>query len=429
MHDAVNFVAVDLGASSGRLMVGHWDGRRFSLDELHRFPNSGVSLHGSLYWDALRIWSEIQNGLIKFRARFPGPPAGIAVDAWGVDFALLDGRGRLLDNPSHYRDPRTNGIPQRLFQRIPEADLFAATGVQSFQYNTLFQLYSMVLARRPQARIRRNPPDGPRSLQLLPRRREGRRVHRSLHRRNGQPRRARLAPRSAPRALHSRSHSASRRRPRHRPLRCRPRSPRPLRLQQDLPRHRRRLARYSQRRRLHPQPRRAQRIHQQRHLEPHGRRARRARRHPARPPVALHQRGRLRQLHAPPAQSHRPLAPAGVPPPVGERGPRLHLGRPHRRRRRGPALPLAHPSRCPRISRARGHAPGHSLLLPIHRPARARIRRRLRALLLRGPQPLLLVHARCPALPHRPRHSHPPRSRRRLLESISLPDDSRRLRM
>jgi rhamnulokinase len=144
-----DFVAVDLGASSGRLMVGHWDGRRFSLDELHRFPNGGVNLHGSIYWDALRIWSEIQNGLMKFRARFTDPPAGIAVDAWGVDFALLDRRGRLLDNPSHYRDPRTNGIPQRLFQRIPEADLFAATGVQSFQFNTLFQLYSMVLAEDP----------------------------------------------------------------------------------------------------------------------------------------------------------------------------------------------------------------------------------------------------------------------------------------
>lgn len=144
-----HFVAVDLGASSGRLVVGHWDGRRFSLDELHRFPNSGVSLRGSLYWDALRIWSEIQTGLIKFRARFPGPPAGIAVDAWGVDFALLDGRGRLLDNPSHYRDPRTNGIPPRLFQRIPEADLYASNGVQTMQLNTLFQLYSMVLAGDP----------------------------------------------------------------------------------------------------------------------------------------------------------------------------------------------------------------------------------------------------------------------------------------
>ena len=144
-----DFVAVDLGASSGRLMVGHWDGRRFSLDELHRFPNGGVNLHGCIYWDALRIWSEIQNGLTKYRSRFADPPAGIAVDAWGVDFALLDSRGRLLDNPSHYRDPRTNGIPQRLFQRIPEADLFTATGVQSFQFNTLFQLYSMVLAEDP----------------------------------------------------------------------------------------------------------------------------------------------------------------------------------------------------------------------------------------------------------------------------------------
>jgi rhamnulokinase len=144
-----HFVAVDLGASSGRLVVGHWDGRRFSLDELHRFPNGGVNLRGSIYWDALRIWSEIQAGLVKYRARFADPPAGIAVDAWGVDFALLDSRGRLLDNPSHYRDPRTNGIPQRLFQRIPEADLYVSNGVQTMQLNTLFQLYSLVLAADP----------------------------------------------------------------------------------------------------------------------------------------------------------------------------------------------------------------------------------------------------------------------------------------
>jgi rhamnulokinase len=141
-----HFVAVDLGAASGRLMVGHWDGRRFTLDELHRFPNGGVNLHGSIYWDAPRLWSEVQTGLTKVRSRFADPPAGIAVDAWGVDFALLDRCGRLLDNPSHYRDPRTNGIPARLFQRVPEADLYAATGVQTHQFNTLFQLYSMVLA-------------------------------------------------------------------------------------------------------------------------------------------------------------------------------------------------------------------------------------------------------------------------------------------
>lgn len=149
MPDAMNFVAVDLGASSGRLMVGYWDGRRFSLDELHRFPNAGVAVHGSLYWDVLRLWSEIQTGLSQYRARFTDPPAGIAVDAWGVDFALLDGRGCLRDNPSHYRDSRTHGIPQRLFERVSEADLYDATGVQPFPYNTLFQLYSMALAGDP----------------------------------------------------------------------------------------------------------------------------------------------------------------------------------------------------------------------------------------------------------------------------------------
>ncbi len=145
----MNFVAVDLGASSGRLMVGQWDGRRFALDELHRFSNGGVGVHGSLYWDALRIWSEIQDGLMQYRARFGDSPAGIAIDAWGVDFALLDRRGRLLGNPSHYRDPRTNGVAKRAFEQVSEAVLFAANGVQTMSINTLFQLYSMVLSDDP----------------------------------------------------------------------------------------------------------------------------------------------------------------------------------------------------------------------------------------------------------------------------------------
>ena len=142
MQDAMKFVAVDLGASSGRLMVGAWDGRRFVLEELHRFANGGVSVRGSVDWDALRLWSEIQNGLMKYKARF-GDPAGIAVDAWGVDFGLLDKRGRMLGNPSCYRDPRTNGVPEKVFARVSEAEIFAATGVQTMQINTLFQLASM----------------------------------------------------------------------------------------------------------------------------------------------------------------------------------------------------------------------------------------------------------------------------------------------
>jgi rhamnulokinase len=149
MRDAMKFVAVDLGASSGRLMVATWDGRRFALEELHRFANGGVSVRGSVDWDALRLWSEIQNGLMKYKAKFEDAPAGIAVDAWGVDFGLLDKRGRMLGNPTCYRDPRTNGVPQKVFARVSEKRMFQSTGVQTMSINTVFQLYSMVLANDP----------------------------------------------------------------------------------------------------------------------------------------------------------------------------------------------------------------------------------------------------------------------------------------
>jgi rhamnulokinase len=149
MTQSVHFVAADLGASSGRLMVGSWDGRKFSLDELHRFPNSGVQISGSLHWDVSGMWSEIQRGLMLYSERFQDPPAAIGVDAWGVDFALLDRSGELLGNPYHYRDARTDGIPELIFQRIDERQLFQRTGVQTMQINTLFQLYSMVRGADP----------------------------------------------------------------------------------------------------------------------------------------------------------------------------------------------------------------------------------------------------------------------------------------
>lgn len=153
MTHTANFVAADLGASSGRLMVGAWNGRTFSLDELHRFANSGIHLAGSLHWDVLGMWSEIQRGLMKYRARFEDAPAAIGVDAWGVDFALLDPRGRLLGNPYHYRDSRTDGIPELVFKKIDPQELFRWTGVQTMQINTLFQLYSMVHGADPQMKI------------------------------------------------------------------------------------------------------------------------------------------------------------------------------------------------------------------------------------------------------------------------------------
>ena len=144
MTHSVHFAAEDLGASSGRLMVGSWNGRAFSLDELHRFPNTGVHIDGSLRWDVSGIWSEIQRGLMLYRERFQDLPAAIGVDAWGVDFALLDRSGELLGNPYHYRDARTDGIPELVFKRIGPRRLLDWTGVQTIQINILFQSYSMV---------------------------------------------------------------------------------------------------------------------------------------------------------------------------------------------------------------------------------------------------------------------------------------------
>jgi rhamnulokinase len=143
MSANVSFVAVDLGASSGRVMDCRWDGARFHLTELHRFANAGVRIGDSLHWDVLRIWSEIQAGLMKFRATNSEPPAGIGVDAWGVDFALLDERDRLLGNPYHYRDSRTSGMPEKLSFKMSSRDLFRATGVQTMEINTAFQLAAM----------------------------------------------------------------------------------------------------------------------------------------------------------------------------------------------------------------------------------------------------------------------------------------------
>jgi rhamnulokinase len=143
MGATLSFLAVDLGASSGRVMDGRWDGSRFSLEEIHRFPNGGVRLGSNLHWDVLRIWSEIQTGLKKFSVARSNVPAGIGVDAWGVDYSLLDKRDRLLGNPYHYRDQRTHGLPETLNSVMTGHDLFRATGVQTMEINTVFQLASM----------------------------------------------------------------------------------------------------------------------------------------------------------------------------------------------------------------------------------------------------------------------------------------------
>ena len=144
MNAGVSFLAVDLGASSGRVMDCRWNGNDFSLREIHRFPNAAVRFGSDLHWDVLRIWTEIQNGLFKYRSLHSEVPAGIGIDAWGVDYCLLDARDRLLGNPHHYRDSRTKGMPDALDSVIDGHSLFRATGAQTMEINTSFQLASMI---------------------------------------------------------------------------------------------------------------------------------------------------------------------------------------------------------------------------------------------------------------------------------------------
>ena len=150
MSQTANFIAIDIGASSGRVMLGRWDGTRFELHELHRFPNGGIEEQDSLHWDAARLWHEIKVGLRTYASQHGEPLAGIGIDTWAVDFGLLDADGRLLGNPYHYRDRRTEGIPQYVDQRISPERLYAQTGMQRLPFNTLYQLVSMQQRNDPQ---------------------------------------------------------------------------------------------------------------------------------------------------------------------------------------------------------------------------------------------------------------------------------------
>jgi rhamnulokinase len=142
-----HYLAVDLGASSGRVVLGEWDGARFELTEVHRFPNGPVRVHDALYSDVLGLWREINEGIARAGRACGGRLDAIGLDTWGVDFALLDSDGALAANPRHYRDRRTDGILELAFQRVPREEIFAATGLQVWQINTLFQLFSMTCSR------------------------------------------------------------------------------------------------------------------------------------------------------------------------------------------------------------------------------------------------------------------------------------------
>ncbi len=142
------YLAFDLGAESGRAMLGTLDGGRLSVEELHRFPNTPVRDEDGLYWNTDGLWGEIRRGIAIAGDRRIALD-GVGIDTWGVDYGLLDGSGKLIEPPRHYRDSRTNGVMEQLFQVVPRAEVFGYTGIQFMQLNTLYQLYAMKLMNAP----------------------------------------------------------------------------------------------------------------------------------------------------------------------------------------------------------------------------------------------------------------------------------------
>lgn len=149
MSHPLNFLAFDLGAESGRGMLGQFDGERIQLSEVHRFPNGPVYLPDGMHWDALRLWTEIRHSMELIAREHGGGLDGIGIDTWGVDFGLLDRDGALVSNPYHYRDSRTEGMMDEAFRRVPREEIFDRTGIQFMPLNSLFQLQSMVVNHSP----------------------------------------------------------------------------------------------------------------------------------------------------------------------------------------------------------------------------------------------------------------------------------------
>jgi len=150
MTDPANFLAFDLGAESGRAVLGRLDGRRLSVHEVRRFPNTPVSLSGHIHWNVYALFDEMKAAMREGAAAIGAKPACVGVDTWGVDFGLLARDGSLLGLPFCYRDHRNIGAMEEYFKLVPRPALYEATGIQFMPFNTLFQVYAMVRERSPQ---------------------------------------------------------------------------------------------------------------------------------------------------------------------------------------------------------------------------------------------------------------------------------------
>ncbi|MBO9596661.1 MAG: rhamnulokinase [Cohnella sp.] len=143
-----SIIAFDLGASSGRALLGRLNGGAIEVEELHRFPNDPVQVGNRLHWDILRLYHEIKQGLLK--AKHQGVAlTSIGIDSWAVDFGFIGQGGELLANPYHYRDQHTDGAMESLMARVPAGVIFGRTGIQFLPFNTIFQLHALKTAHSP----------------------------------------------------------------------------------------------------------------------------------------------------------------------------------------------------------------------------------------------------------------------------------------
>lgn len=145
----LKLLAFDYGASSGRAILGKFDGEKLTLSETHRFSNDPVTVNGRAYWDILRLFHEMKQGINKCVQNGDADLAGVGVDTWGVDFGLLDSSGDLLGNPVHYRDPRTEGMVEIAAGRVSKEEIYLTTGIAFQKFNTLYQLLSMREKKSP----------------------------------------------------------------------------------------------------------------------------------------------------------------------------------------------------------------------------------------------------------------------------------------
>ncbi len=146
MSKIYKFLAFDFGASSGRAMLAKFDGEKITLEEKHRFSNDPVTVNGSFHWDVLRLFHEIKQGILKCANSGDRDIDCIGIDTWAVDYGLLDKDDKLLGNPYHYRDTRTEGMYDEAFKVVPKEEIFKETGIAFNWFNTLYQLLSAKLS-------------------------------------------------------------------------------------------------------------------------------------------------------------------------------------------------------------------------------------------------------------------------------------------